>query len=162
MPAAAWIGDRPVPQEDEPGRADVLEELRLATAGLFVSQRRLRGRDARIVGGVSFAHYPLLKALQRAGEMSAGQLASEVALTPATVTQMLEALASAGIVERQRSERDRRVVTSRMTEEGRRRLERKDAELVEKWRDTLADLDDADLEQATRVVARIAAYLDAL
>jgi DNA-binding MarR family transcriptional regulator len=122
----------------------------------------LRGRDARIVGAVSFAHYPLLKALQQAGEMSAGQLAAEAALTPATVTQMLEGLAAAGMVERTRSERDRRVVTSRLTDEGRRGLERKDAELAAKWRESLADLDDADIEAATRVVARIAAYLDGL
>jgi DNA-binding MarR family transcriptional regulator len=136
--------------------------LRRALTGLFVAQRRLRGRDARIEGGVSFAHYPLLAALKREGELSAGQLATDVALTPATVTQMLDSLSSAGIVERTRSERDRRVVTTRLTPEGRRRVERKDAELRQKWQDALAEFDPADLEAATRVVARLGAYLDEL
>jgi DNA-binding MarR family transcriptional regulator len=129
---------------------------------LFGAQRRLRGRDARIQGGLSFAHYPLLSALSREGELSAGQLATEAALTPATVTQMLETLAGAGLVARTRSESDRRVVTTRLTPEGRRRVERKDKELLEKWRAALADMPTADLEAASRVIARMGAYLDGL
>jgi DNA-binding MarR family transcriptional regulator len=54
------------------------------------------------------------------------------------------------------------VVTSRLTPEGRRRVERKDAELRAKWQDALAEFDSADLEAATRVVARLGSYLDDL
>jgi DNA-binding MarR family transcriptional regulator len=129
---------------------------------MFGAQRRLRGRDARIESGVSFAHFPLLRALLEAGELSAGQLAAETSLTPATVTQMLDALASAGLVERQRSERDRRVVTTRLTPEGRSRVERKQADLTAKWGESLDGLATNDLESAARVVARIVAYLDDL
>lgn len=75
---------------------------------------------------------------------------------------MLDSLSAAGIVERTRSERDRRVVTTRLTPEGRRRVERKDAELQVKWHDALSEFDPADLEAATRVVQRLAAYLDEL
>ena len=145
-----------------PDRADALEALRVSLTGLFRAQRRLRGRDARIEGGVSFAHYPLLSALSRGGELSAGEIATETSLTPATVTQMLEALAAAGLVERSRSEVDRRVVTTRLTDEGRRRVERKETELVEKWREALADMPAKDIEAATRVIERLGAYLDGL
>jgi DNA-binding MarR family transcriptional regulator len=143
-------------------REATLEELREALMGLFGAQRRLRGRDARIEGGVSFAHYPLLSALARDGSMSAGQLAADAGLTPATVTQMLDALAAAGLVERSRSETDRRVVTTRLTPEGRRRVDRKEAELIAKWREALSGLDADELAAATRVVARLGAYLDGL
>jgi DNA-binding MarR family transcriptional regulator len=129
---------------------------------LFGAQRRLRGRDVRIESGVSFAHFPLLRALLESGEMSAGQLATEAVLTPATVTQMLESLSAAGLVERKRSESDRRVVTTRLTEEGRARVERKQEDLNAKWRESLTGLDAGELEAATRVVERIAAYLDDL
>jgi DNA-binding MarR family transcriptional regulator len=139
-----------------------LEELRVALMALFGAQRRLRGRDARIEGGVSFAHYPLLSALAREGPMSAGQLAADAGLTPATVTQMLDALAGAGLVERSRSETDRRVVSTRLTDEGRRRVERKEAELIEKWRQALSGFDAGELAAATRVVARLGSYLDGL
>jgi DNA-binding MarR family transcriptional regulator len=143
-------------------RQAALEELREALMALFGAQRRLRGRDARIEGGVSFAHYPLLSALAREGSLSAGQLAADAGLTPATVTQMLDALAATGLVERSRSETDRRVVTTRLTDEGRRRVDRKEAELIEKWREALSDFDAGKLEAATRVVARLGDYLDDL
>lgn len=146
----------------EADRETQLESLRRELMGLFGAQRRLRGRDARIEGGLSFAHYPLLSALAREGEMSAGQLAADVGLTPASVTQMLDALAAAGLVERSRSETDRRVVTTCLTPEGRRRVERKEAELIEKWREALSGFDEREIDAATRVVARLGAYLDEL
>jgi DNA-binding MarR family transcriptional regulator len=146
----------------DPVRDGALEELRQSLMALFGAQRRLRGRDARIEGGVSFAHYPLLSALASSGEMSSGALAADAGLTPATVTQMLDALVGAGLVERSRSETDRRVVTTRLTDEGRRRVERKEAELVEKWREALAGFDEHDLAAATRVVGRLGSYLDEL
>ena len=126
------------------------------------AQRRLRGRDARLEGGVSFAHFPLLGALARAGELSAGQLATEATLTPATVTQMIDTLSAAGLVQRNRSERDRRMVTIRLTDEGRRRQARKEAELLEKYREALVEFDTDDLEAATRVMSRLVAYYDDL
>lgn len=144
------------------GREAALEELRKSLTALFGAHRRLRGRDARIEGGVSFAHYPLLSALAREGSMSAGQLAADAGLTPATVTQMLDALGAAGLVERRRSETDRRVVSTRLTDEGRRRVERKEAELIEKWSAALEGFDAAELAAATRVVARLGSYLDEL
>jgi DNA-binding MarR family transcriptional regulator len=66
------------------------------------------------------------------------------------------------MVERTRSERDRRVVTTRLTPEGRRRLERKQAALGAKWQDATADLDAGELEAASRVVRRLSSYLDEL
>jgi DNA-binding MarR family transcriptional regulator len=151
----------------EPGPADAertaaLEELRLTMSSFFAAQRRLRGRDARIQGGVSFAHYPLLGALAREGDLSAGALAAEAGITPATVTQMVDTLSAAGLVERTRSDRDRRVVTIRLTDEGRRRHGRKEAELLDKWRAALSDFEPGELEAANRIVARLGAYLDGL
>jgi DNA-binding MarR family transcriptional regulator len=145
-----------------PEREATLEELREALMALFGAQRRLRGRDARIEGGLSFAHYPLLSALAREGPLSAGQLAAGAGLTPATVTQMLDTLAAAGLVERSRSSADRRVVTTRLTAEGRDRVERKEAELIEKWRTALAGFDADELAAATRVVTRLGDYMDRL
>jgi DNA-binding MarR family transcriptional regulator len=143
-------------------REATLEELREALMALFGAQRRLRGRDARIEGGLSFAHYPLLSALAREGSLSAGQLAADAGLTPATVTQMLDTLAAAGLVERSRSEADRRVVTTRLTDEGRRRVQRKETELIEKWRQALEGFEAGELAAATRVVARLGEYMDRL
>jgi DNA-binding MarR family transcriptional regulator len=111
---------------------------------------------------VSFAHYPVLRALAREGELSAGQLAAEAGLTPATVTQMVDTLSAAGLVERSRSERDRRVVTIGLTPEGRRRHGRKEVELLDKWREALSGFGAGELEAASGVMARLSAYLDEL
>jgi DNA-binding MarR family transcriptional regulator len=111
---------------------------------------------------VSFAHYPLLGALAREGELSAGQLAAEAGITPATVTQMVDTLSNAGLVERNRSERDRRVVTIRLTDEGRRRHGRKEIELLDKWREALSGFPAGELEAASEVMARLSSYLDEL
>jgi DNA-binding MarR family transcriptional regulator len=143
-------------------REDALEELRSSLMELFAAQRRLRGRDSRIEGGVSFAHFQLLSVLAEKGEMSARQLSAEAGLTPASVTQMLDALAATGIVARKRSESDRRVVTSALTDEGRRRVERKHEELTAKWRAALEGLGPEEIEAAERVVRLLAAYLDEL
>jgi DNA-binding MarR family transcriptional regulator len=75
---------------------------------------------------------------------------------------MVDTLSSAGLVERSRSERDRRVVTIRLTPEGKRRHGRKDAELLEKWGHALAAFERDEIEAATRVMARLTAYLDEL
>jgi DNA-binding MarR family transcriptional regulator len=150
------------PLSDDPERAAALEQLRASLGLLFAAQRRLRGRDARLEGGLSYAHFPLLNALERKGELSAGQLATEASLTPATVTQMLETLANAGLVERNRSERDRRVVTTRLTAEGRRRVRDKQGKLLAKWADMLIGFDDRELEAAGRVIARLGEYFDDL
>jgi DNA-binding MarR family transcriptional regulator len=101
-------------------------------------------------------------ALARAGELSAGQLATEAALTPATVTQMIDTLSAAGLVERSRSERDRRVVTLRLTSEGSRRQAQKEEDLLEKYREAMLQFDEGDLEAASRVMARLVTYYDGL
>jgi DNA-binding MarR family transcriptional regulator len=75
---------------------------------------------------------------------------------------MVDTLVAAGLVERSRSERDRRVVTIRLTREGRRRHARKDAELLDKWREALSAFSPDELEAASSVVARLGAYLDGL
>jgi DNA-binding MarR family transcriptional regulator len=150
------------PLSDDPDRAAALEQLRSSLGLLFAAQRRLRGRDARLEGGLSYAHFPLLNALEEKGELSAGQLATEAALTPATVTQMLETLANTGLVERSRSEQDRRVVTTRLTPEGRRRVREKQGKLLAKWADMLTGFDERELEASGRVIARLGQYFDDL
>jgi DNA-binding MarR family transcriptional regulator len=142
-------------------RADVAVELRQAVQAFTAAQRRLRGRDAK-AGGVSFAQFHLMRLLAEAGECPAGKLAAEADLTPASVTQALDHLAELGLVERVRSETDRRVVLNRLTPAGRERFEAKQAALEERWQEALADLSADQLGQAARVLRRMAEVLDAI
>lgn len=158
--------DRDAAVADQPSdRDDALEALRDQLSELLAAQRRLRGRDAgQRRGGLSFPQYRLVRELARApgGELPASQLAAAAELSPPTVTQMLDQLAACGIVERTRSERDRRVVTNRLTAEGRRRLADKDAVHAQKWRQTFAELDRDELLAGAAVLERLSRLYDDL
>lgn len=142
-------------------RADVAAELREAVAAFSAAQRRLRSRDSR-TGGMSVAQWHLLRQLAENDELPAGKLAAGADLTPASATQMLDHLAEHGLVERVRSETDRRVVLNRLTTAGRERFAEKQAQIEQRWREALADIPAEQLQQAARVLHRMADVLDAI
>jgi DNA-binding MarR family transcriptional regulator len=81
-------------------------------------------------------------------------------MAPGTVTQMLDHLAACGHVERARSESDRRVVVSRLTAQGRRKLEAKREAWAERWQGALEGLEVKELRAATRVLERLGAMFE--
>jgi MarR family transcriptional regulator, organic hydroperoxide resistance regulator len=139
-----------------------LEELRAAFEEVFAAQRRLRGRDAKIVDGISFAQFRLLHTLVRDGPMPLSQLAATVGISSPSVTQMLDGLERRQLVERVRSERDRRVVTVELTSEGRRRGTARRSMQVRVFDSVFDDLDDDDVASGVEVLRRCARYLDEL
>ena len=164
-PAPAKPG-QPTEQEpvaqapDRPAREDplspALSELGLAFRHVFRTLSRLRGRDTHLEGSeLSHAQFELLIELDERGELPAGELAAAARLTPATVTQMLDHLAACGHVERVRSETDRRVVVSRLTEQGLAKIEAKRSAWQRRWLTALGDVGERDLRAATRVLERL-------
>ncbi len=131
-----------------------LTELGLQFRRVFRSLSRLRGRDTHLAGSeLSHAQFELLIELDERGELSAGDLAAAARLTPATVTQMLDHLAASGHVERVRSETDRRVVVSRLTPQGRLKIEAKREAWKSRWDEALAGVSADELRAATHVLA---------
>jgi DNA-binding MarR family transcriptional regulator len=144
------------PTVTKPEWTTELDELGKAFRRVFRSLNRLRGRDTHLGGSeLSHAQFELLIELYERGELPAGELAAAARLTPATVTQMLEHLADCGHVERARSEADRRVVVSRLTAQGRRKIEAKRAVWQERWQAALGGMEPAELRSATRVLERL-------
>jgi DNA-binding MarR family transcriptional regulator len=142
--------------------APPLDALADAFEELLAAQRRLRGRDAKLVDGISLAQLRLLRTLARDGSMPATQLASAVAISPSSLTQALDGLERRGLVERVRSTDDRRVVTVALTQEGARRSEARRAELRRVLEQTFDDLPEHDLASGARILRRYASFLDAL
>src|SRR5579871_5350620 len=125
--------------------------------------RRLRSRDTRRPGSaLSHAQYSLLAELAEHGELAAGELAVEAALAPATVTQMLEALADAGLIVRTRSERDRRIVTARLADAGRALVEERRRLIEPRWQAALADFSPRELRAAAAVLERLRAFFESV
>jgi DNA-binding MarR family transcriptional regulator len=133
-----------------------MTELGRAFRSVFRTLSRMRGRDTHLGGSqLSHAQFELLIELFERGELPAGELASAARLAPGTVTQMLDHLAACGHVVRDRSRSDRRVVVSRLTPQGRRKLQARRDAWQERWERALSDVDPEDLKAATRVLERL-------
>jgi DNA-binding MarR family transcriptional regulator len=129
---------------------------------MVTAMRRLRGRQTHPsrAGKLSYAQYGLLFGLGERDQLSVRELAERAELTPATVTQMLEGLEAVGLVSRQRSDEDRRVVLISLSEGGRKTLSERKAELESRWRDSLAGFSDEQLLTAAAVLDRLSEHFD--
>ena len=143
-------------------RADAVEQLAASFKGAIAAVRRLRGRETHRPGELSFAQYTLLFKLADGGALPAGELALAADLSPATVTQMLDGLEAAALVERTRSEDDRRVVLTRLTEHGSALLAARRAQLEPLWRHALEKVSVADLLTAAAVLDRLQGMFEEL
>jgi DNA-binding MarR family transcriptional regulator len=136
------------------GKAQAIEALGHSFKSATAAVRRLRGRDTHRPGALSHAQYQVLFEL-RAGELPAGELAAVADVSAASMTQMLDRLADAGLVERVRSEKDRRIVASHLTEAGRAVCEERRAAFAPLWREMLGDFTVAELHTAAAVLDRL-------
>jgi DNA-binding MarR family transcriptional regulator len=143
-------------------REAALTELGSAFKGAMGAIRRLRGRDTHRHGELSFAQYQLLAGLAVHKELAAGELALAADLSPATATQLLDSLAAMGLVERTRSERDRRVVTCTLTPRGRELINERRAHFEKRWHVALAEFSAKEIATATAVIDRLRALYDDL
>ena len=138
------------------------DQLGMAFKRAMVAVRRLRGRETHRTAQISYSQYGLLFSLAGMCERSARDLAEHAELTPATVAQMLESLEAQGLVTRVRSDQDRRVVLSSLTERGEQLVAARRAQMEPRWHAALDEFDDADLVTAARVLHRLADYFGAL
>lgn len=137
-------------------------QLSAAFKRAMVAVRRLKGRESQRIGQLSFAQYVLLHELSGRSACSARELATHSDLSPATATQMLETLEAAGLVTRTRSEQDRRVVLSELTEHGAAVLEERQRHMAGRWGAAIEEFTDAELTVAARVLHRIADVFETL
>lgn len=143
--------------------ADVREaasELARAFKGCVGAVRRLRGRETRHPDELSDAQYGLLFGLRRHEALPTNELALLADLSPATTTEMLEALEVAGLVSRVRSEQDRRVVLTSLTERGRALVDERHARFAPRFAAAMAGFSDEELRTAAAVLDRMHEMFD--
>jgi DNA-binding MarR family transcriptional regulator len=139
---------------------DAQQQLAEAFRSLQVATRRMRGRQTRHHSGISYAQFGLLFVLEEGCPQSARSLGEAAELSPASVAQMLDGLEAGGLVRRTRSEQDKRVVLTELTDEGRAAIAEMRARVEPKWRAALAEFSDEDLATATAVLGRLAGYFN--
>jgi DNA-binding MarR family transcriptional regulator len=160
MTRAASTPARPEPPAPASQDSDAITALGRSFKALMASMRRLRGRETHHPDELSYAQYSLLFGLAEGGECSARELALRADLSPATVTQMLDHLAAAGLVERTRCEQDKRIVLTRLTEQGQARVAARHARIEPLWRAALAEFSERDLRTTARVLDRLRAMFE--
>jgi DNA-binding MarR family transcriptional regulator len=124
--------------------------------------RRMRGRETHRPGDLSYAQYGLLFGLAKDEAKSARELGELAELSAATVTQMLDHLAAVGLVQRSRSDIDKRVVLTSLTQRGRQVVEERRARMEPKWRAALSEFSDEELLAAAAVLDRLAVLFEEL
>ena len=142
-------------------RAEAIDQLGRSFKAAMAAVRRLRGRETHRPGELSYAQYALLFGLAECGGgLSVRELAGAADLSPPSVTQMLDHLAAMGLVARVRSELDKRVVLTSLTEHGRAVIAERKALFEPRWRAALEDFDDDELRIASAVLARLGAMFE--
>jgi DNA-binding MarR family transcriptional regulator len=141
-----------VSERDE---GDAAEQVARSFKRAMAAVRRLRGRETRRPDELTDAQYGVLFCLRDQAEMSARDLAYAADLSPASVTEMLDGLATAGLVKRQRSDRDRRVVLTSLTDSGRGLVEERRARFEPRFRAALEPFGENELVVAAAVLERL-------
>lgn len=92
---------------------EILVALRRITRAIDLQSKRLVK-----VTGLTAPQLVVIDTLHKQGELSPSAIARAVSLSQATITSILDRLVQAGLVERIRSETDKRVILARLTEKG--------------------------------------------
>ena len=141
-----------------------LQDFEAAWDAFFGALRRARGRAAAREpdGELTLSQLHLLTALGHHRRLPVGEVALAAGVAAPTATRMLRCLERSGVVRREPSTRDRRVVTVSLTEKGQRLLERKRAAITEKRRAMYESLSEAERAHSERLLRRLADLIEEL
>jgi DNA-binding MarR family transcriptional regulator len=141
--------------------ADDRAEFLTAFDAFTRAVRRARGAPAAN-GGLTLSQYGLLEGLITRHAARVQELAGDAGITPSTATRILDALERRGVVERSRSEQDRRAVAVSLTDLGQRLLHDQQDWLRGRERAFYESLPAAEQELAPDLLIRLAALIDEL
>lgn len=120
--------------------------------------RRVRSEDAR--SGLSPARLSALSVVVFAGPLSLGELAEAEQVTPPTMSRLVAALESEGLVSRAPDPEDARSVRIVATPAGRNRLETARGRRLRRMRELLTALSPEELDAVDRASRSLAATLE--
>jgi DNA-binding MarR family transcriptional regulator len=133
------------------------EEGSLAEAFWQVARRlRHQSREALAPWGISPSHLRALGVLQRHGPVRAGELADHLRIAPRSATEVVDALAERGLVERRPDPTDRRARQIAVTDAGIELTGAVGAARAAEADRVFATLDDADRAELGRILRLLA------
>ena len=93
--------------------------------------------------------------------MTATTISREVFLSPSTIVGILDRLEVKGLIKRERSQVDRRVVTVEVTELGKKIVKRSPSPLQERLQRRLSELSSAEQEEIASALERVVSFMEA-
>lgn len=134
---------------------DVLRSLRRITRAIDLHSRQLS-----TTYGLTVPQLVCLRVIGARGPMNPSQLATEVSLSQATITGILDRLTARKLVSRERSSADRRVVTVRITEAGHLLVQSAPSPLQDRFLARLSELSQDERETIRLTLAKIVRMMD--
>jgi MarR family transcriptional regulator, organic hydroperoxide resistance regulator len=138
-------------------RPEFKEDLDRIVEGIIylVTESRRLTKDEASQYGVTPTQLSVLKLLQEIGDLSLGTLSRQIRAHNSTVTGIVDRMEAAGLVERARSDEDRRVWIIRLTSQGKKVAERAKISPWEILRSALAALPATDQERLTGILKKL-------
>lgn len=153
-------GGGPPPPPESAGRPTGSPAYLDAVGALLTLHRYLRrASKARWESGISGKQHATLRALED-GPLTMGALSKLLFIGDSATSELVAKLESDGLVRRERSAADNRVVHVSVTDLGRDVADRTPLAGMPLLRERLRDLDDAELRRISRVVGRILDVLE--
>jgi DNA-binding MarR family transcriptional regulator len=135
---------------------EVLVALRKIIRATDLYSRRLSK-----FAGLTAPQMLIMQAIHSRGEMTMGEIATQVSLSQATVTTILDRLEKRALINRQRGSTDKRRVYARLTPEGEDIIKRSPAPLQEEFIQRYDDLRDWEQSLILSSLQRVAAMMNA-
>lgn len=135
--------------------------------GIFQAQPLMKKRLAKLSSiqadqGIPLSHVQVLAMLEEMGSMSVSEISRRFGIAKPNITPLVDRLVNAGLVDRVRSETDRRVVNIVILEEGRSRLNQIQGALnehVSSWQNVLSEEEFSRLDRALTDIVEILAKI---
>ena len=121
---------------------------------LYTESRRLtKGMASQF--GLTGPQLTVIKLLESFGDLSLSSLSERIRAQNSTVTGIIDRMEREGLVRRERSTADRRVVYIRLSEKGARLARQIEVEPMEIFRGALLSLSQADLRDLLRILSKL-------
>ena len=121
---------------------------------LYTESRRLTKHLAREFG-LTGPQLTVIKVLEQIGDMSLSSLSARIKTQNSTVTGIIDRMEREGLVKRERSEEDRRIVYIRLSPKGRKLAASIEVEPMEIFRGALGTLPRKDIEELVRILGAV-------
>lgn len=152
---SAQVPDTDAPFPGEPLEDQILRSLRRITRSIDLHSRKLSNTY-----GLTGPQLVCLRVIAQRGETTPSEVAREVSLSQGTVTGIVDRLVARQLVSRERSERDRRVVTLSPTEAGANLVAAAPSPLQERFLGRLAELPEREREHIRAVLTLVVEMMD--